>query len=128
MGAHSGKILLAEDEESVRHVVRAFLELCGYEVAIAADGREALEAYRCEQPDLLISDVDMPRMSGIELTEEIRRQGSDLPVILISGRLRASELAENDANLGFLQKPFDWSELRTAIRSALMGKPLEMPA
>ncbi len=128
MDMHTGKILLAEDEESVRHMIRAFLEMEGYQVVAAGDGQEALEVYRRERPDLLISDIDMPYMTGIELASEIRRQDSGFPVILISGNLKSCDYIASDANISYLPKPFNWGELRREVDAALVGKPVEASA
>ena len=103
-------ILLADDEESLRILVRVTLEDLGYEILEASDGDEALALALRRQPDLMVLDWMMPGKTGLEVTAEFRRQGPsrDTPVILLTARSQRDDIA---AALGvgvtaYLVKPF----------------------
>nr|WP_260432212.1 response regulator [Zymomonas mobilis] len=117
----SGKILLVEDEETVRNVASFGLVRQGYEVLTAENGEEALSILRKNpEIDLLISDVVMPGMDGPRLGSEARKIKSDLPVLFISGyaeeQLRRSISLEHVA---FLPKPFSIQDLAVAVSKVL---------
>ncbi len=78
------KILVVDDEESIRLLYQAELEESGYEVQTAANAREALEMLSRSRPDLVIMDIKMPGMSGLEALVQIKEQDRSLPVILCS--------------------------------------------
>ena len=69
------RILVVDDERQITRVLRSSLESYGYEVAIANDGVEALRSYELQTPDLVITDLSMPNMDGVDLTKAIRRPG-----------------------------------------------------
>ena len=75
------KILVVDDEASIRRILETRLKLAGYNVATAADGQEALEQFNSFQPDLVILDVMLPKMDGYEVCREIRKT-SDTPIIM----------------------------------------------
>jgi two-component system alkaline phosphatase synthesis response regulator PhoP len=120
----TAKILLCDDEV---HIVRAAefkLARAGYEVRCAADGQEAWEAIERERPDLLITDLQMPRLGGLELIERLRQRSdtSHLPVIVLSAKgfeLKPQELAEKWGVLAVVGKPFSPRELLRLVESAL---------
>ncbi len=76
------KILFADDEESIRLLYKEEFEDHGYEVVLAASGQEALEKYAGENPDLLVIDIKMPGMDGIEVLRKVREQSKEVPIIL----------------------------------------------
>lgn len=104
-------ILVVDDEDSVRSLLRDTLELDGYDVIEAADGPEALEKYSAEKPDGLILDIMMPNMSGIDVLREIRAQseGADIPVILLTaaGDDKTTWDGWSAGASCYLTKPFD---------------------
>jgi CheY-like chemotaxis protein len=119
----SGNILVIDDEAGIRRLARLLLEEEGFEVDLAADGDEALERIGSgsDIPDLLLLDLTMPRRGGIEVLEEIRRQHTAVPVVLMSG-FTESEVAsvlESDPRAFFLQKPFTSVSLQRVVRRAL---------
>jgi CheY-like chemotaxis protein len=122
----SETVLLVEDQEALRGVVRESLEAVGYRVLEAADGPGALElaAATREPIHLLLTDVIMPRMSGVELAERLRARQADLRVVFMSGYTddvitRSGLLAQNSR---LLQKPFTTPVLARTVREALSSQ------
>ena len=79
------KILVADDEQNIIKLLRLYLRNEGYEVVAAADGRQALERFSAESPDLVLLDLMMPELGGLEVCTEIRKR-SDVPVIMLTAR------------------------------------------
>ncbi len=112
------KILLAEDELTVNRLLQCYLRTMGFDVVAASNGREALDLYRREAPDLLLSDVDMPEMDGLQLLSAIRESGSRLPAILVSGRGDPQQ-GRTERDYRFLAKPLTLADLRRHIALAM---------
>ncbi len=112
------KILLAEDELLVSRLLQRYLKSIGFEVVAAANGREALDLYRREAPDLLVSDVDMPEMGGLELLSSIRQTDHRLPAILVSGK-GDPRAGRGEGDYRFLPKPLTLTDLRDQIALAM---------
>jgi len=113
-------ILIVDDEANIRQVVRAYLEADGHTVHEAADGGQALAAFRRYQPDLIVLDVMLPGMDGLDVLQAIRRE-SDVYVMLLTAR---SE--ETDRVIGltvgaddYLTKPFSPRELAARVKAIL---------
>ena len=121
--AGTGRVLLADDEEDVRGVVRAMLETLGYEVIEARDGLEALEIFRrrSAEIDLVILDLVMPRLTGEAALGRMRRIAPAVPAILVSGYDESGRIGEIVAAGfgGFLQKPFRRQDLGKKVRELL---------
>jgi CheY-like chemotaxis protein len=121
--AGAGRVLLADDEEDVRGVVRAMLETLGYEVIEARDGLDAVEIFRrrAAEIDLVILDLVMPRLTGEAAIGEMRRIAPAVPAILISGYDESGRIREIVAAGfgGFLQKPFRRQDLGKKVRELL---------
>ena len=118
------RLLVAEDSLTTRTLMKSILETAGYEVVTAADGRQAWEILAKEPVDLVVSDVDMPRMNGFELTEAIRaaRQFANLPVILVTARHSDEDKArgaEAGANGYVIKSAFDQRILLETIGQLL---------
>jgi two-component system, OmpR family, KDP operon response regulator KdpE len=117
-------ILVVDDEPQIRRVMRATLTAHGYAIVEARDGQEALEKMRSERPDLVILDVNMPVMDGLETCRAIRG-GSNVPVIMLTVRsaekdkVRALDAGADD----YIVKPFGIQELLARIRAALRRSP-----
>jgi CheY-like chemotaxis protein len=109
-----GRILIVEDEPVVSELLRHFLATVADEVATAANGADALEIVPVFQPDIVLTDMMMPVMSGPELLEALRRTGVTVPVILMSGQIMSSE-----GFFGLLPKPFDLHKLVEVVTAAL---------
>ncbi len=113
-------ILVVDDDESIRSFLRGVLSLNGYAVSEAASGTEALRALQPRQPDLIILDLGLPDLDGIEVTRHIR-SGYQTPIIILSVREHeADKIDALDAGADdYLTKPFGSGELLARIRTAL---------
>lgn len=114
------KILIAEDSITSRTLIKSILQGAGFDVRTAVDGADALTTLKFEPPDLLISDVQMPRMDGFELTAKVRadKELSTLPVILITSLASREDKARGvdaGANAYIVKSSFDQSDLLEAI-------------
>lgn len=112
-------ILLVDDEPMILRVMRVALEKVGYRVITAVDGKDALDKLEASHPDILVTDIEMPRMTGKELCLEIQKTITDRQFpIFISTSLTAMEHREwsrKIPNLIFLEKPISIRKLRSAI-------------
>jgi len=115
-----GRILVVDDERQITRVLRSSLESHGYAVAVAHDGVDALRAYEQSPPDLVITDLSMPNMDGVELTQEIRKLG-DTPIIVLSVREQdqTKVLALDAGADDYMTKPFSTPELLARVRVQL---------
>ena len=130
------KILIIEDFEKLREALKAFLAARGFEVAGAADGIEGLKAYAETVFDLLVLDLRLPRLSGIEVLKKVRQthRGAALPVIIISGAFKGANFREQARKqFGvqyYLEKPFTYEVFLKAVQAALTplakAKPPEL--
>lgn len=115
------KLLIVEDDESIREIMTEVLIHEGYECTSACDGLEASEILKDKQFDVLISDFRMPRMNGAELLHWCRDNDIKLPVIFITANkdlFPEEKLALNDCCAALLQKPIDMDMLLQAIEDA----------
>jgi two-component system, cell cycle sensor histidine kinase and response regulator CckA len=120
----SGKILLVEDEPAVRTLVGQLLQMGGYDVIEAAHGFEALQKIDTllNPPDLVLTDVVMPQMSGIDLIHQVRQRHPNIKVLYMSGYSDHHALKQNVlTGTAFLQKPFTPVGLTEAVRHAIQG-------
>ncbi|WP_310734634.1 response regulator [Azohydromonas caseinilytica] len=110
-----------DDELSNAEVLALILREEGYEVAVAGDGRQALERVEDAAPDLLLTDYMMPGMNGVELARALRQlpRHGQLPVLLMSGASASMLKAHAGDYDAFLRKPFDIETLLRAVRSLL---------
>ena len=113
------KILVVDDEQAVRESLRRSLRFNGYEVLTANDGLEAVETVRAENPELLILDVMMPNMDGLEVCRTLRSEGWDRPILVLTARDGVSDRVSGlDAGADdYLPKPFALEELLARVRS-----------
>ena len=113
-------ILVADDDSDALEGLSALLELWGYHVVTASDGRAALDRVPKIHPSLVITDVVMPHMSGLELLEAIRRELPTLPVIVMTahGTLETWRRASAQGAFAYLPKPLDATRLKTLVASA----------
>jgi two-component system response regulator RegX3 len=120
MSTEATRILVVEDEEPLADSVRYHLEREGYEVSVAADGRRALESFRAEDPALIVLDLMLPEISGLDVCRSIRAE-SDVPIIVVTAKdseadkVAGLELGADD----YVTKPFSMRELVSRVRANL---------
>ena len=115
------RVLVVDDEASIRDLLSKTLALAEYDVDVAADGRSALERLRLYPYDLLIADLRMPGMDGLTVIREAKRYRADLPVLIITGYSTESSAIEavNLGVAGYLTKPFRVPQVLAAAAKAL---------
>lgn len=123
-GMTLARILLAEDEDSVREFVSRVLVLQGHDVLEAKDGAEAVELMNQHHFDLLITDIVMPIMDGISLALKVRSERPHVPIVLMTGYANESQRAHNLSVLieELLSKPFNKDQLVAAVKKALSSE------
>ena len=116
------KVLVVEDDQSLRMVIRMVLERAGFVVAESPHGHAAIEQMVAGPPDLVLADLNMPRMGGLELIERMRSNESTaaVPVVLLSGRHDAASAAQ--AADGLVAKPFEPEALISTIREVIESR------
>ena len=123
------RILIVDDERQITRVLRTSLQSSGYEVTVAKNGLEAYDLFRSVSPDLVITDLAMPEMGGIELTRAIRRI-AETPIIVLSVReqetMKVAALDEGADD--YVTKPFSMPELLARVRANLRKTAHEEPA
>jgi len=115
------KILIVDDEQSIRRTLREILEFEQYEVEEAADGMECLVKLKRTQYDVLIMDIKMPKMDGMEALERVRILAPDTPVLMISGHANIDTAVETvkKGAFDFISKPPDLNRLLITVRNAM---------
>ena len=122
------RILIVEDDESLVDGLVMNLEMEGYSVSVALDGREAVEAIRREKPDLVLLDVMLPELNGFEVLSALRRDNPELPVVMLSARDQPDDIVIG-LDLGaddYVTKPFDLRMLLARINAAMRRQRLEL--
>ena len=115
------KILIVEDDKHILTGLEDNLAMAGYKTVIARDGREALAQAKDKSPDLIILDIMLPKLDGFEVCRELRKSGSNVPIIILSARAQESdkvlglELGADD----YVTKPFSPRELLTRVKTVL---------
>jgi DNA-binding response OmpR family regulator len=115
------RILLVDDEQPIQTLLSFPLERDGYEVIVAADGREALARYEEQPADLVVLDVMLPRMDGLEVCKRLRAKGDTVPIIMLTAKseeidkVLGLELGADD----YITKPFSMREFRSRVKAAL---------
>ena len=114
--------LVVDDSMLIRHTVCRFLEERGYSVESATNGEEALPIARRIRPDIIITDMQMPRMSGTELITALKAQPetADIPIVIVAGKNSGFEAQENRANFAIF-KDIDIEAQLTKALEALLG-------
>jgi two-component system response regulator MprA len=115
------RVLVVDDDRAVRDSLRRSLEFNGYDVVLAADGAEGLVAVGSQHPDVVVIDVMMPRLDGIETTRALRAAGNDVPILVLTARDAVGDrVAGLDAGADdYLTKPFALEELLARLRALL---------
>lgn len=120
------RVLVVDDDRDVQDSVGRVLQRAGHEVYFASDGMGAIRFIRADRPDLVVTDVLMPEMDGIELIMELRREAPELPIIAVSGggRLPKELVLDTASALGAVhtvEKPFEIQHLLAVVDRALRG-------
>jgi len=119
----TNSILVVEDDVAMASGIRDVLELAGYNLRVAHNGREALIAIGEKQPDVIVSDIMMPEMNGYELFQEVRANPDwlSIPFIFLTAKGQKADirLGKTMGAEDYLVKPFDWEDLLVAVRSRL---------
>jgi two-component system, OmpR family, response regulator MprA len=115
------RILVVDDDRSVRESLRRSLAFNGYQVDLASDGQAALDAVTAQRPDAMVLDVMMPRLDGLEVCRRMRAGGDDLPILVLTARDAVSDRVSGlDAGADdYLPKPFALEELLARLRALL---------
>ena len=115
------RVLVVDDDRAVRESLRRSLEFNGYTVALAGDGAEALAGIGGASPDVVVMDVMMPRLDGIEATRALRAAGNDVPILVLTARDSVGDRVDGlDAGADdYLTKPFALEELLARLRALL---------
>ena len=118
------KILIAEDERDIRDLITFTLTFGGYQVVAAANGEEALEKARVEIPDLILMDVRMPKMTGYEACQEMKKDDriKHIPVVFLSAKGQDSEVATglDVGAVEYILKPFAPDQLTARVNELLL--------
>ncbi|MBQ0849431.1 response regulator transcription factor [Streptomyces sp. BH-SS-21] len=125
MASRTGRVLVADDDINTRRSLERGLRLGGFEVILAEDGRAAMESLGRTPPDVVVLDVCMPGLSGIEVCRRLRESGDEVPILMLSG---LDEVADRIAGLeaggdDYLVKPFALQELKLRLQALLRRRP-----
>ena len=119
-----GRVLVVDDEAANRELISDILADEGYDVVTAQDGLDALNQLAVPLPDVIISDLRMPRMSGVEFLAVVRRKYPDVPLIAISGEFEGNEVPPGVPADAYLPKgSYTFEQLRTTITELLSAPP-----
>lgn len=115
------KVLLVEDELLLGKIVKESLEVRGFEMHHAVDGKEGMEFYKKIMPDVIVLDIMMPQIDGLSLAKEIRKNDKHTPIIFLTAKSQTADLVKGFESGGndYLKKPFSMDELIVRIRELL---------
>ena len=119
------RILVVEDDEEIAQVLQRSLRLEGYEVKLAADGVQGLEEAHAFLPDLIVLDLGLPRLDGVDVAKRLREGGDEVPILILTAR-DALESRVEGLDVGaddYLVKPFERQELLARMRALLRRRP-----
>ena len=122
------KILVADDERDIRELIGFTLRYAGFEVVLTADGYEAIERTPLEQPDLILLDVRMPKMTGYEVCRQLKEDPvtSAIPIVFLSAKGQEGEIKQglDSGAVEYIVKPFAPDDLTSQVRDILrrMGR------
>jgi DNA-binding response OmpR family regulator len=125
MGADRKQVLIIDDDEGIRHILRRALETAGYGVRETSDGAAGLKRFREAKADLVITDIIMPEREGVETIVALRKESPDTAIIAVSGGGRGgADYLDVAVKLGAVRvfaKPFTLAEVLGAVREVLEG-------
>src|SRR2546427_3463586 len=126
MTSHKTRVLVVDDEPAMREVLEMLLQKWGFEVRVASDGTEGRELAESYDPDIVISDVVMPQLSGLELLRSLKSGNPDRPVILVTaqGSIDLAVEAMKQGAQDFITKPLDYPKLKAILDAA--GRDIDL--
>jgi DNA-binding response OmpR family regulator len=119
------RVLVVEDDAEIAHVLQRSLRLEGYDVKLADDGVRALEEAHAFLPDIVVLDLGLPRLDGLDVAKRLRQDGDDVPILILTAR-DALESRVEGLDVGaddYLVKPFERQELLARLRALLRRRP-----
>jgi DNA-binding response OmpR family regulator len=119
------RVLVVEDDEEIAQVLQRSLRLEGYEVKLAADGVQGLEEAHIFLPDIIVLDLGLPRLDGVDVARRLREGGDEVPILMLTAR-DALESRVEGLDVGaddYLVKPFERQELLARLRALLRRRP-----
>ncbi len=119
------RILVVEDDDEIAQVLQRSLRMEGYEVKLAADGVQGLEEAHAFLPDLIVLDLGLPRLDGVDVAKRLRDDGDEVPILMLTAR-DALESRVEGLDVGaddYLVKPFERQELLARMRALLRRRP-----
>ncbi|MCB0279362.1 MAG: response regulator [Calditrichaeota bacterium] len=119
-----GRILVVDDDVEIRNILRNLLESAGFEVQIASNGRDAIDRFKANPADIIITDIVMPEMDGLTMIVGLKNEFPDVKIIVTSsgGPMKSDTLLDIAEEIGAVQgllKPFNKDELLEVIKSTL---------
>jgi len=135
--SRTNNLLIAEDNENISRLLEALFTRLGYTITLCANGLDALDAFKSSSPDLLVTDIRMPGLDGIELADAVREIDVQTPVLFLSGSLDEEDVAvrlrrelEMNPRSSFLRKPFSIQDLALKVEMMLRMKksPATLPS
>ena len=117
----NSKVLIVDDSAMARRTMRHILESAGYDVAEACDGLNALERYFVEKPDIVLLDLVMKGMYGLDVLTKLRELDPNVKVIVVTADIQTSsqDLVRDAGGVAFVNKPFDRQDIRSAVDATL---------
>ncbi len=116
-----GKLMIVDDNEGVRHLVSRWLERAGFSVSQAKDGAEALDLIKKDPPDIILADIRMPKINGLELARMVKRDFPDTKVVLMTAYSSPQTIAQakREGVDDYLEKPFTQDQVEKTAREVM---------
>lgn len=121
------RVLVVDDQKGVRRLLEELFKKEGYEVNVAVDGRDSIEKVKANTPDIVLMDMKMPNMNGLEASEEIIKYDRNIPIIMMTayGEIEIVQKALEVGVKKYITKPFDIIDLRNLVREVLEQNTVE---
>lgn len=115
------RVLIVDDQKGVRRLLEELFKKEGYEVNVAVDGKDSIEKVKAYTPDVILMDMKMPNMNGLEASEEIIKYDHTIPIIMMTayGEMEVVQKALEAGVKKYITKPFDIIDLRNLVREVL---------
>jgi CheY-like chemotaxis protein len=116
-----GKLMIVDDNEGVRHLVSRWLERAGFSVSQAKDGAEALDLIKKDPPDIILADIRMPKINGLELARMVKRDFPETKVVLMTAYSSPQTIAQakREGVDDYLEKPFTQDQVEKTAREVM---------